>query len=807
MKPRHAALLIVAGILFTIAAVVFANIAWAVVAPIPAFGQLQNRQVGESTKLYDRTGTVMLYDTAGLMRRTTTPLSAVSPYLINATIAIEDNSFYKHGGIRLSSIARAILTNVGQASLSQGGSTITQQVIKNTLLTKNKSFIRKIKEWVLALRIEQRYSKDEILETYLNETPYGGAIYGVEEASRAYFDKSAKDLTLSEAAYIAALPKAPTRFSPWGLHRDELTERHNLVLQKMLEYTVISEEEYKGALAEEVVFAERNTETIRAPHFVFYVLQELEKKYGKEKVYDGGLQVITTLDWELQQENEKIIREGALHNERAFNASNAGLVAIDPTSGEILSMVGSRDYFDDSVDGQVNVTLALRQPGSAFKPFVYATALAKGYTPETVLFDLKTQFSTACAPYNLSNEYPCYSPDNYDENYRGPITLREALAQSINVVAVKTLYLSGIENSISTARSLGITTLADAKRYGLTLVLGGGEVTLLEMTAAYSAFANDGVQYQTTPILSVRNTRGSSLYSHTKESKQVLDPEVARTINDILSDNTARTPAFGADGPLRFDTADVADKTGTTNDYRDAWVIGYTSGVVVGTWAGNNDNTPMVKRVASFILAPMWHTAMEEAIARFPSAPFDPPKKIAAAVQMPIATIGDMYSGVGVHEILYWVDKDNPLGGPPANPYADAQLTQWDYPVALWAGQQFSPFATGWPENGFAFGTGGRDGVPLLMSVTAPTSNSAVLQNQPFIATISHSELENVLRVSYYLDGAYVGSSETPPFSSPPIVVRKGGIAVILAVAESPLGNTQSAVTFTAGGSVSLNTQ
>ncbi len=677
----------VAGVLLIVSLFFVSNIVWAINANIPDFGTLQNRHIAESTKIFDRSGKVLLYDTKGSMQRTSVSLADISPFVIKATIAIEDDTFYKHNGIRLFSILRSVLNNIENASFNQGGSTITQQVVKNTLLTSDKSIMRKLKEWVLAIRIEKQFSKNEILETYLNETPYGGTVYGVEEASRVYFNKSAKDLTLSESAYIASLPKAPTYLSPWGSNISLLAQRHDVVLSKMKKLNMISGDEYKNATAEKVVFATRNAENIKAPHFAFYVLNELEKKYGKEKVYNTGLQVVTTLDWNLQRESEKIIKEGAINNEKKFNASNSALVAIDPKSGQVLAMVGSRNYFDDSVDGQVNVATSLRQPGSTFKPIAYATAFKKGYTPETILFDLKTQFSTACAPWNLTSEYPCYSPENYDEKYRGPMSMRDALAQSINVIGVKTLYLAGMDETLNTARSLGITTLEDKKRYGLSLVLGGGEVTLLEMTGAYGAFANDGAKYETTPILSVRSRDGSILESYKGEAEQVLDKEVARTINDVLSDNTARAPAFGAESPLYFNGRDVADKTGTTNDYRDVWVIGYTPSVVVGTWAGNNNNTPMEKKVASFILAPIWHKAMENALARLPVESFTKPEQTLASLPAPLEGAWDSNPAIGIHEILYWVDKNNPRSFSSENSVMDPQFAQWEYPVNVWANE------------------------------------------------------------------------------------------------------------------------
>ena len=730
--PWRDSFFVIIGFFLIIFLFVLSNVVWAINVNIPTFGQLQNRHVVDSTKIYDRTGKVLLYDTDGSMRRTKVPLGDISPYVVKASIAIEDDTFYKHVGIRPISILRALITNIGSTSFGQGGSTITQQVAKNTLLTSDKSIMRKIKEWVIAMRIEKHYSKNEIIETYLNETPYGGTIYGIEEASREYFNKPAKELTLSESAYLASLPKSPTYLSPWGKNFSLLSERHNLVLSKMRKLNMISEDEYKKAVEEKVVFADKSIENIKAPHFVFYVLSLLEKKYGKEKIYDEGLQITTTLDANLQKESEQIIREGAIKNEKDFNASNASLVAIDPKSGQVLAMVGSRNYFDDSVDGQVNIATSLRQPGSTFKPFAYAAAFKKGYTPETVLFDLKTQFSTACSAFDFSSNYPCYSPDNYDEKYRGPMSMRDALAQSINVVGVKTLYLAGIDDTLNTARSLGITTLEDKKRYGLSLVLGGGEVTLLEMTGAYGVFANDGAKYPTTPILSVRTKSGETLESYKGKAEQVIDKEVARTINDVLSDNTARTPAFGAESPLYFKDTVVADKTGTTNDYRDVWVIGYTPNVVVGTWAGNNNNTPMEKKVAAFILAPIWHSAMEKAIARFPSGRFPPPEKTVAILPPPLLGVWDASPNVGVHEILFWINKDDPRKEPAIGSFSDPQFAQWEYPVELWANElAYSKNIASSSPYSELNGMGGMEGIPVQITNAVPFTNSNSQINQP----------------------------------------------------------------------------
>lgn len=777
-KVFRISLALAGGTAVLVMAVLATNVLWAMAVPIPEFGQLQNTQARESTKIYDRSGKILLYDTSGSMRQVSVPLEDISPYLVSATIAIEDDSFYEHSGIKPSAIFRAIIANLQDITFSQGGSTITQQVIKNTLLTRDKKITRKVKEWILAMRIERIYTKDEILETYFNETPYGGTLYGVEEASHAYFGKSAKDITLLEAAYLASLPKAPTYYSPWGQNKDRLTERSFLVLQAMLDHGMITKEEYDTARAEKVTFTARGNETIRAPHFVFYVLDELEKKYGTEAVFEEGLQVVTTLDWDLQQKSEEIVQKKGLENEKNFNASNAGLVALDPRSGQVLAMVGSRDYFNNEIEGQVNVTTALRQPGSSFKPFVYATAFEKGYTPETTLYDVKTQFSTACAPSNLSNEYPCYAPDNYDSQFKGKLSMREGLAQSSNIIGVKALYLGGINQSIETARDMGITTLEDSSRYGLTLVLGGGEVTLLEMTAAYGVFSQDGVKHETTPFLSVRNMKGKVLDEYADASKEVLDPEVARMINDILSDNQARTPAFGAQSPLYFGDEPVASKTGTTNDYKDMWVIGYTPSIVVGAWTGNNNNEPMIKRTSAFVLAPMWREVMLTAMEHSPTdVAFTPPRETQS-----VPTLAAAQGMFNFHEILYWVDKDNPKGSQPTDPYSDPQLALWEYPVLMWyVGQLASSTFAG----DFGLGTGGRDDSSADMRVVA--SNRNIRANETFTASINHSEIENVTGVYYYVDGEFVGKADTAPFSIP-ISIEDEGRVTLKAVAESPLG-------------------
>lgn len=657
---------------------------WAATIRLPQFDVIEERKIEQSTKIYDRTGERLLYDLHEGAQRTVIPFDQISRHVKNATVAIEDAEFYEHGGIKLSSILRAVFANIMSIGFSQGGSTITQQVVKNSLLTREKSITRKLKEWILSVKLEKALSKEEILALYLNEVPYGGSIYGVEEASREFFGKQATDLTLAESAYLAALPQAPTYYSPYGEHIEDLEKRKDLVLSRMETLGFITPEEREQAAQEVVTFAPRPESRLKAPHFVFYVREYLEERYGARTIEERGLKVTTTLDYELQEKAQEIITRGALENEKNFNASNAGVVAIDPKTGQVLAMVGSRGYFDEGIDGNVNVTLAKRQPGSAFKPFVYATLFRKGYTPDTILFDLKTQFSTACEPSDLTTHDECYSPTNYDGVFRGPMKIRDALAQSVNVPAVKAVYLAGVSDSIKTARDMGISTLEDAARYGLTLVLGGGEVTLLEMVNAYGVFATEGIRRPTTAILKVEDNEGNVLEEYTDKSYRVLDRNVALMITDILSDNTARTPAFGERSSLYFPGRQVAAKTGTTNDYRDAWIVGYTSNLVIGAWAGNNDNTPMEKKVAGFIIAPLWHEIMEVALAERPTEWFASPQYNYQGLK-PVMT-GSWQTGGQIHDILHWVDKDDPLGPSPKNPASDPQYRYWEYAVNRWRG-------------------------------------------------------------------------------------------------------------------------
>lgn len=646
---------------------------WVATIRLPDFDDFENRKIANSTKIYDRTGKVLLYNLHDNIKRTQIKGEEISDNIKKATIAIEDRDFYNHIGISPRGILRSVWVAITSGSASQGGSTITQQVIKNALLTREKTISRKLKEWILAIKLDAQVSKEDILTIYLNESPYGGTIYGVEEASLSYYNKNAKDVTLAEAAYLAAMPQAPSRYSPFSGNKEALENRKNLVLDKMLETGVISQEELDAAKLEKVTFQDRNSSNGKAYHFVFYVIDYLEEKYGKEVIENDGLKVITTLNWDYQKEGEAIVKEAALKNASKFGAENAALVALDPKTGQILSMVGSRDYFDEKIDGKYNIATALRQPGSTFKPIVYLLAFMRGFEPETVLYDVPTQFSTNCDAYGTSlNGGKCYAPVNYDGVFHGPVSLRVALQNSINIPAVKLLYLVGVKNTLDFAKKLGVTSLGDTSRFGLSLVLGGGEVSLLEMTNVYSTFANSGVYNKTTPILEVKNKDGEVLEKYVQKGVDVVPKEYTDKLSNVLSDAEARSLTFSRGNPINFYDRQVAAKTGTTNDFRDVWVMGYTPSIAVGTWGGNNDNRS-VGNVAGAVLSPMWRKYMNFVLKDLPVETFE--TSYASASSTPNHLNGN-YCAEGAGTILRFMGGSGSRGGT-----SDPQYSLWNAPI------------------------------------------------------------------------------------------------------------------------------
>lgn len=677
---------------------------------LPSPETMNNRTVVQSTKIYDRTGEHILYDVHGEEKRTLVAFKDIPDTVKYATIALEDQDFYSHHGIKFTSIMRAVLKDVSIGGKAQGGSTITQQLIKNSLLTSERSLTRKIKEAILAIEIEQKYSKDEILGMYLNEIPYGSNAYGIEAAAQTFFNKPARELNLPEAALLASLPQAPSFFSPVGSHTEELKWRQESALRKMAELGYITKEQADEAKQVDVLAEiSPKMENISAPHFVMYVKEYLESRYGQQVVEQGGLKVYTTLDWNKQQAAEQAVKEGAEKNKNS-NASNASLVAMDPKNGQILAMVGSKDYFDKSIDGNVNVAIRDRQPGSSFKPYVYLTAFTKGYTPETLLFDVPTNFST--------DEGKDYKPQNYDGKFHGPLQMKNTLAMSLNIPAVKTLYLAGVKNAINLAKSMGIGGLNQPDRYGLSLVLGGGEVTLLDHVNAYSTLATGGIHHDKTAILKIEDNDGSVLEQYKQtEGNRVVEEKYVAMLDYIMSTNDFRAPVFGTNNPFRFDNRPVAAKTGTTNEFRDGWAMGYTPSLAAGVWAGNNDNKSMREGADGIVVAaPIWRKFMDaalgnSAVEQFPKyekektgkpvldgdkgeqnnlkvCKISKDKYCLASDACPPSTV-DKKDFTDVHDILYYVKKDDPRGDYPSDPKNDPQFKNWEKGVQEW-----------WKENG-----------------------------------------------------------------------------------------------------------
>lgn len=739
---------------------------------LPTVEQITNRQVSQSTKIFDRSGTILLYEITNGQTRTVVPIANIPKYLLDATISVEDEKFYEEPAFDWRAIVRAILVNLRlrEGYVGQGASTITQQLARNAFLTPEKTISRKAKELLLAIRLNRIYSKDQILELYLNQIPYGPILYGIEAASNGYFNKSAKDLNLAESALLAALPKAPTYYSPWGSHMKDLIGRQHFILDKMLKNGKISQKELESAKKYKLVFAPQRR-GIKAPHFVMAVQDYLLQKYGEALVRQGGLRVITTLNWDLQQIAEKVVAAGAEENEKLYGGKNAALVAEDPKSGQILALVGSRDYFDIKNEGNFSVaTQGLRQPGSALKPFVYLTAFKKGYAPDTVVFDAPTEFAAnnplcPAIPDFRNDSRQCFHPENFDDKFRGPIKLRQALAQSVNIPAVKVLYLAGLKDSVKTAYDFGLTTLTSPDLYGLSLVLGGGAVKLVDLVAAYSVLAQDGIKHDQSLVLEVKGAHGKTLESWRDQASQVSDSEPVRLVNNILSDTQARSGLFESSlGLTVFPDHDVALKTGTSNDYRDAWALGYTPSLVAGVWAGNNDNSPMQKHGSSILAAiPIWHSFMAEAIKNLPAETFNRPDPPAPA--KPILA-GDYAHNKQIHSILYYLDKNNPAGPPPSNPAGDPQFGNWETGVLAWAERNLPDFinynqpVVPGMESGVAVPTSTPAATPPQVTINDPAPGTFVGGQINIFASVAGTAIS---KIKVYWNGAPISEFVLDP--------------------------------------------
>lgn len=572
-----------------------------------------------TTEFYDRNGK-LLYKLYEGKNRSLVKLEELPPHLKQATIAIEDKHFYNHSGVDIFGIARAAKSYVEDKQI-QGGSTITQQLIKNTLLTPDRTLERKIKEIVLAFWVERIFSKDQILQMYFNEVPYGGASWGISAAASVYFDKKPSELTLSESAFLAGLPASPTTYSPYGTNPDLGRGRQEQVLRRMVEDGYISQLQADEASKEELAIKPPNN-SIQAPHFVMYVREVLARKYGEKTVSQGGLKVTTTLDLEVQNMAEGVVSE-EIARLAPLDVGNGAAMITDAKTGEILAMVGSKDYYAPKI-GNFNVATASRQPGSSIKPITYATGFKQGYSPGTILLDV---------PVVFKNAWETYVPVNYDGAFHGAVSVRTALGSSYNIPAVKMLKIVGIQNMIQTAQEMGITTFSDPDRYGLSLTLGGGEVKLIDMMSVYTALSQNGIKYQVQPVLKIVDAQNLVLEDNANpEGRRVLPSGIAYMISDILADNKARTPAFGPTSLLNIPGHTVAVKTGTTDNKKDNWTFGYTPELVVGVWVGNNDGRPMNPSLTSGVTgaAPIWNKLMTNMLVGRSNVAFERPTDVIA---------------------------------------------------------------------------------------------------------------------------------------------------------------------------------
>lgn len=773
--------LFIAASLLIVGSLTFAIISFS----LPDPSKLNSRVLAESTKIYARDGTTLLYEIHGEAKRTVIDFNEIPDSVKQATISIEDKNFYRNRGVDWKGIIRAALRNVSSGNIKgQGGSTITQQFVKNAILTREKTFTRKIKEVVLAIELEQKFTKDEILNLYLNEIPYGQNAYGIEAAAQTYFNKHVKELTLAESAYLAALPQAPTFFSPYGPNRDKLEIRKNFVLDQMYEEGYITLAQHDQAKNKKIAFNKIQNQTFGiSGHFVMYVQQLLAEKYGEKTLQEGGLKVITTLDWKLQQIADKAVKDGVARNEKRNKASNASLVAIDPKTGQILAMVGSRDYFDEEHDGQVNVALRERQPGSSIKPYIYAAAFKEGMGPATMLVDVRTVFGT----YGGKE----YAPNNYSGGFNGILSARKALAGSLNVPAVKILALTGVQDAIDTAKDMGITSDLNTDRCGLALVLGGCEITLLDHTSAMGVFANGGVRHDKTPILKITDRKGKTLEEY-KESggQEVLDPQVAYEIVSIMTDNDARSFIFGAKSPLILSDRIVAAKTGTTQGWKDGWTIGFTPSLVAGVWTGNNDGSLMRQGADGVVVtAPIWNQFMREALKDTPPEQFlEPPGIQHILVDSVSGKLPTEYTPTTKTEVFadFAIPRDkyddvhipikiNRLNGKKANDRTPPELIEtrvytiihsempdnpnWENPVQAWA------IANGYTYPNLEEDDGSIDPGPYQQQVRFITpAHNQEIPSLPFTVQVDVTG-SNPVVVELMLEGEYVGSRSQSPYS------------------------------------------
>jgi penicillin-binding protein 1C len=639
-------------------------------AYLPSPDLIGEKIISGGTEIYDQTGKILLYKIGS--RRSWVNFEDIPKNIIKATLIAEDQNFYSHRGISFKGILRSVYLNLKTKSFEYGGSTITQQLARNLFLTKEKTLLRKINEIILSLKLEKKYSKNEILTYYLNSIYYGEGNIGIRAAADYYFDKKLKDLTLSETVALASIPRAPALYAPISKENiEKLKKRRDYLLSRLREEGWIDEKEYNLALSEEIKIVKTKYAGMIAPHFVIEVLNELKNKLPNLNLEEVNLKVISTLDYDLQKIAEKTVFEGAKRNKEKYGGSNAALMAVNPKTGEVLALVGSKDFFDETIDGQVNVPFRPRQPGSSFKPISYAALFELGYPDKTIVFDTPTDFGK-------------YQPKNFDKQFKGPVTLRQSLAESRNVPSVKVFYLADPERVVNLARKTGISYLKDWQNYGLSLGLGTAEIRMVDLIKFYSALANDGKLVSQGLILKIIQDK-KIIYEHKPEEKEIITSQTARILNDILKDIEARKGLLQASLPLTiFPGYEVALKTGTTQFYQDAWTFGYTPNIVVGVWAGNTDGRRMNSLGASLVAAlPIFHQFLSEAIGLEKIQPenFIPPEE--RIVNKPMLN-GSWTSPYGIHDILFYIDRKNPLGSIPEDPYSDSQYSLWEEGVKKW---------------------------------------------------------------------------------------------------------------------------
>jgi len=751
---------------------------------LPTPAKIASIKPAQSTKIYDRTGTILLYET-GDQKRTIIAGDQIPQSLKDATVATEDASFYTNHGVNFWSMLSAVKDKLlGHTAVLRGGSTITQQYVKNALLSPSRSIVRKVKEAILAVEVDFMYPKDQILTMYLNEIPYGNSAAGPEAAAQMYYGKSAKNLDLAESATLAGIPQAPTYYSPYGTHVDQLIARKSYVLDRMVKTNKITVAQADAAKKEDTttvgVDLKPRKDSILAPHFAMYVMEQIANQYGEDVIQKEGLTVITTLDYSKQQAAEAAIVAGTPKNLK-YKASNAALVSVDPNTGQILAMVGSKDYYDTSIDGQVNVADSERQPGSSFKPIAYATAFkSPNYSPSKILFDVTTNFGGN----------PPYIPQNYTMKNYGAVTMRQALDNSLNVPAVKVMSLAGIDNVLQTASDLGITTLTHRSDYGLSLVLGAGEVKPVEMAGAFGVFATGGVKHDLTPVLKITDASNKVVYQYDQSKdtgNQVLDPQIAYEMSNILSDNNARSLVFGTHTALYFPDRTVAVKTGTTSSFKDAWTVGFTPSLATAVWVGNDNDTPMSSGAdGSVVAAPIFHNYLEAALKGTPNQDFVKPTGIQTVTvekysnklpsQYSADTTTDIFTSWqvpttqdDVHQVLNLCKGTDALAptDTPADLIEQKVITvlhserpdnpDWENPVQAWL--QASGISVGTPPTQ----TCDLSALQPKITITSP-SNNAQVSGVTIIQADAQAK-NPISKVEFLLNGVSFGEVDNSPFT------------------------------------------